>query len=105
MIQTSMIPQEFVAKYNLAEKAQNGYIYARVATGMYRLPQSVWIAHDALLKHLELYGYHLSSKKPVIWKHNSSPINFTLVVDDFGVKYLGKDHAFHLKSALEKNTR
>ena len=30
MIQISMIPQDFVEKYNLAEKSSNGYIYARV---------------------------------------------------------------------------
>ena len=72
---------------------------------MYVLPQSVHIAHDALLKHLDPYEYHPSIKNPVLWKHNSLPINFTLVVDYFGVKYLGKEHALHLKAALEKNTR
>ena len=30
MIQISMIPQEFLEKYNLAEKSHNGYIYERV---------------------------------------------------------------------------
>ena len=40
MIQLSMIPKEFVEKYNLAEKSHNGYIYARVTKGMYRLPQA-----------------------------------------------------------------
>ena len=34
MIHISMIPQEFVEKYNIAEKAHNGYIYARVTKGM-----------------------------------------------------------------------
>ena len=35
-------------------------------------------------------------------KTTASPINFTLVVDDFGVKYSGKEHALHLKAALEE---
>ena len=39
MIHISMIPQNFVEKYNLAEKAKNGYIYARLTKGMNRLPQ------------------------------------------------------------------
>ena len=69
---------------------------------MYGLPQSGRIAHDSLLKHLETYGYHPSSKTPGLWKYNSQKINFTLVVDDFGVKYLGKEHALHLKAALKK---
>ena len=31
----------------------------------------------------------------------ASTINFTLVVNDFGVKYYGKEHALHLNSELE----
>ena len=53
-----MIPQGFVDKYNLTEKAHNGYIFARVTKGMYGLTQSGWIAPDILVKQLELYGYH-----------------------------------------------
>ena len=33
-IQLSMIPQEFVVKYNLADKAHNGYIYASLTKGI-----------------------------------------------------------------------
>ena len=69
---------------------------------MYGLPQSGRISHDALLKNLDMYGYHPSSKTLGLWKHNSRPINFTLVVDDFGVKYSGKEHALHMKAALKK---
>ena len=69
---------------------------------MYGLPQSGRTAYDALLKLLESSGYHPSSKNLGLWKHNSRPINFTLVVDDCFVKYSGKKHALHLKSALEK---
>ena len=38
---------------------------------------------------------------PGLWKHVSRPISFTLVVDDFGVKYVGKQHAIHLTNALK----
>ena len=72
---------------------------------MYGLPQAGQIANDALVKHIEPYGYHPSIKTPGLWKLKSQPINFTLVVDAFGVKYSGKEHALHLKAALEKNTR
>ena len=41
-------------------------------------------------------------QKNGLWKHNSQPINFTLVVNGFGVKYLGKEHALHLKESLEE---
>ena len=68
---------------------------------MYGIPKTGQIAQDALVKHLEPYVYHYSRKTPGPWTHNSRQINFTLVVNEFGVKYSGKDHALHLKSALE----
>ena len=53
MIQISMIPQEFVKKYNLKRKLHNGYIFAQVTKGVYGFKQAGEIAHDALVKHLE----------------------------------------------------
>ena len=43
----------------------------------------------------------LQAKTPDYGKKNNGPMKFTLVVDDFGVKYSGKDHALHLKAALD----
>ena len=56
-------------KYNLQEESHNGYIYARVTTEMYGLPQAGRISHNALVKYLELYGYNPSSKNPGLWTH------------------------------------
>ena len=36
-----------------------------------------------------------------LWKHVSRPIAFTLVVDDFGVKYVSKNNSDHLVAALK----
>ena len=52
MIYISIIPQEFVEKYNIIEKAHNGYIYARVTKVMYGPPQEERISHEAPVKHL-----------------------------------------------------
>ena len=35
IVQISMIPQEFVDKHNLTEKAHNGYMFERVTKGIY----------------------------------------------------------------------
>ena len=40
---------------------------------------------------------------PGLWKHDWCPIQFTLVADDFGVKYVGKEHALHLQQTLEEH--
>ena len=45
-----MIPQEFVGKYNLKEKAHNGKNFSWVTKWVYVLPQSGKIAYDALFK-------------------------------------------------------
>jgi hypothetical protein len=38
-----------------------------------------------------------------LWKHDTCPISFLLVVDDFGVKYVGREHAEHLMECIKKN--
>ena len=37
-----------------------------------------------------------------MWYHETRPISFTLVVHNFGVKYVGKDHADHLIGCLKQ---
>ena len=68
---------------------------------MYILPESVRIAQDSLVQHLAPFVYHSSNKTPALWTNISHPINFTLVVDDFWVKYSVKEHYLHLKAVLE----
>ena len=97
MIQISIIPQEFVDKYNLKGKANNGYIFTRLTKGMYGIPQAGQIAHDALVNLLEPYGYHPSRDPPVLWTHGSHPINFIMVFDDFGVNIQEKSTPYTCK--------
>ena len=40
---------------------------------------------------------------PVLWKNISRPIDFCLVSDDFGVKYVGKRNARHLIDILKED--
>ena len=48
-------------------------------------PQAGKIAHDSPVQNLAPYEYHPSNKTLALWTHDSFPINFTLVVDYFGV--------------------
>jgi hypothetical protein len=36
-----------------------------------------------------------------LWKHATQPILFSLIVDDFRVKYVGKENAKHLIKTLK----
>ena len=48
-------------------------------------------------------GYFQSKLVPGLWHHKTRPIQFTILVDDFGVKYVGREHAEHLKQVLEEH--
>ena len=49
-----------------------------------------------------MYGYHPVQFTPGLWTHVWRPVKFTLVVDGFGVKFEGLQHANHLKATLER---
>ena len=55
------------------------------------------------MEKLRPKGYYEVSHTPGLWKHVSRPIQFTLVVDDFGVKYSRKEDIDHLIQSLKKD--
>ena len=70
---------------------------------MYGLPQAGILANKLLKQCLTKHGYYEVAHTPGLWKHISHPISFTLVIDDFGIKYVGKEHAKHLLNALKEH--
>ena len=96
----AIIPIEIVEQYKLLELVHDGYIYMEIRRGMYGLPQAGIIANLQLVKRLEPFGYYPVTHTPGLWRHRTRPILFSLVVDDFGVKYVGKEHAQHLIDTL-----
>ena len=73
----------------------------KILKGIYGLPQAGLIAKQLLQKYLAKNGYHQTKTTQRPWKYNTRPINISLVVDDFGIKYLKKTHADHLIKTLE----
>ena len=87
------IPEEIIIKYKLREIADSkGMVYIQANRGMYGLPQSGLLANELLEKRLNKRGYHQSKLVPGLWSHKWRPVQFTLVIDDFGVKYVGEEH-------------
>ena len=97
----NLFPQEFIDLYNLAPKVKNGYVYMEINKGMYGLPQSGILSNKLLKERLEKYGYSELPHTPGLFKHETRPVWFTLVVDDFGIKYIGRENAEHLLAALK----
>ena len=71
--------------------------------GMCGLPQVRLLAHQFPEQILKKKGYAQSRFTPGFWKHKWRPILFTLMVDDFGVKCVGKQHTKHLIEFLKEN--
>jgi hypothetical protein len=100
-IPIKLTPQEIIVQYNLLPLVLDGHVYIEVQKGMYVLPQAGILANQLLARSLAIHGYHQTKFTPGLWRHVTHPIQFTLVVDDFGVQYVGKEHAQHLIDALE----
>ena len=68
---------------------------------MYGLPHAGRIAQEALIPQLAKHGYHQTSTT-CLFRHVTNGIAFTLVVDDFGIKYRSKQDADHLIACLRE---
>ena len=102
-LRLNKLPEDVIKQYKLKDKATpEGYIYVEVRKGMYGLPQAGLLAQELLEKRLNEKGYRQSKYTPGLWKHDRREIQFTLVVDDFGIKYVGKENATHLIETLKE---
>jgi hypothetical protein len=96
----SCVPEEIIQKYNLNALAVDGWVYIETRKGIYSLIQAGLLANQLLNTRLAQFGYYPARHTPGLWLHKTRPISFTLVVDDFAVKYVGKQHAENLRNAL-----
>lgn len=102
-IKADLIPDAFLDEYNLRNKIYKGFVYCEIRRGMYGLPQAGIIANQLLKKRLAEHGYYELAHTPGLWRHEHRPVQFTLVVDDFGIKYVGREHLEHLLTALKEH--
>jgi hypothetical protein len=98
------VPEEIIKQYNLHEKIDSeGYVYIEVRKEMYGLPQAGILAQKLLEERLNKHGYMQNKAILGLWTHQSRPISLTLVVNNFGIKYVGQEHAMHLISILKEH--
>ena len=76
-----------IAHYNLRPLIHYDYIYACIKKTWYDLKQSGNIVPNDLVKNLLKFGYKKTSWTEGLFLHETQDISFTLVVDDFGIKY------------------
>ena len=100
LIPITSISHEIIGHYKLHDIVHNGKVYMEIRCGMYGVPQAGILGEKQLICFLGHYGYAPVRHTPGLWRHTWCPISFCLVVDDFGVKYIGKEHADHLIQCL-----
>jgi hypothetical protein len=98
------LSKEFARIYKQHDLANtNKYISIKIQKGMYGLPQAGIPVQELLKKRLNKHGYCQSPITPGLWQHNFHLTSFTLCVDDFGIKYVGREHVKHLSGILKEH--
>lgn len=77
-----------------------GRVYLEVHKGVYGLPHVGILANKNFEKWLNKHEYYQGTMTPGLWKHKKCSIQFALVVNDFGVKYINNNDVQHLITAL-----
>jgi hypothetical protein len=86
------------------QKGNQGMIcVCQNSKGDVRIAASRNISTGIIGKMVEQTCYSQSKAVPGLWTHKTRPISFTLIINDFGVKYVGKEHAMHLISILKQH--
>jgi hypothetical protein len=98
----SLVPQDIIKHYGLFNKVLNGHVYIEIHKGVYGLLQAGILANKLLKNHLSKHRYYEQPHTSGLWRHESCQIWFNLVVEYFGIKYIGKDNLQHLYDALWK---
>jgi hypothetical protein len=97
------IPTAIYNHYKLHKIEHKGFVNVDIRKGMHGLPQDKILANKKPLPHLGAHRYYPCASTHGLFKHNTCPIAFSLVVHDFCIKYIGKEHANHLLKTLQTN--
>ena len=89
-------------KYNVNNFIKEGdkSVLVEISGNMYGLVNAAHVAQKDIVKLLNANGF-IETNTPQLYKHKTKNIQFSLVVDDFGVKYTDKADAEFLIKAIE----
>lgn len=102
-VKVSQIGPEAMERLDLAPFVKNDAVLFRLVKGIYGLPEAGRLAQKKLIAHLAANGYEqCSTDSPCLFQNKEKTITFSLVVDDFGVKYRNKADVEALIACLAK---
>jgi hypothetical protein len=102
-IPLTLFPEWVKKQYNLDVHARDGFVFLEIRQTVWGLPQAGISANKLLRKRLAPHECYKCFNALRLWKHTTCAISFSLVVDDFGIKCIGKEHAEHLINCLKED--
>ena len=85
-----ILPELIVGQYDLVYNSNHWFISLEMSKAIYELPESGKPSNHHLQGKLRPAGYCEVTPTSGLWKHVTWQVQFTLLVNDFGVKYLVK---------------
>jgi hypothetical protein len=99
----AIIPQEIIDECNPMPLACKDHAHIETQPNMCGLAQAGLLANNSLTKQLAPKGCHPCRHTPGPWHHKWKPILFSLVVDNFGAKHMGKQNMPIISAPAQKN--
>ena len=102
-IKLSTTPENFIENHDshyLVDVHEN--FYTEVRGVMHWLPQVGHLAYEDLESYLAQCGCKPEKFIPGLWKHMNNGISFTLVVDDFWIKFYTMKSLKHFINSLQQ---
>ena len=97
------VPQEVIDGYKLygLNLVHNGFVFVEIWKFPFGLKQSDALANKQPSKVFGREGYFQSEHTSDLLLHKTWDISFTLMVDDFGVKYMEKKMSYMYNPSLK----
>jgi hypothetical protein len=97
---SSLLDELGLSDFLQSDKTGKTFFHANIVKTVPGLKNSGLLSQNRLLRHLASCGHHQTAT-PMLFRHHSRGVSFTLVVDDFGVKRTSLDDFHHLQTSLE----
>jgi hypothetical protein len=97
----ALFPQWIIEQYDLMHHPLNRKVHLELRHAVWGLPRVGILAKKQLRWKLDPFRYHECLNVPGLCYHETCPISFTLMGNNFGVKYINDNDFKHLIASLK----
>ena len=101
MYSASLLAELQLTEFVQLDKQGKPFVYADIVKTIAGLKQSGLLSQNRLVTQLNKHDYYQTAT-PMLFRHRTRNIDFTLVVDDFGIQYTLDEDLDHLIHCLEE---